>query len=39
VDSGVAGTEEGRCRDGGSTENRAGVARFRGGGGVPVDGV
>jgi hypothetical protein len=31
----VAGIEAGRCGDGGSTENRAGAARSRGGGGVP----
>jgi hypothetical protein len=37
--SGVAGVEEGRCGDGGSTENRAGAARYRGGGGVPAAGV
>jgi hypothetical protein len=37
--SGVAGIEEGRCRDGGSMENRAGAARSRGGSGVPVAGV
>jgi hypothetical protein len=36
VDSGVAGTEEGRCRDGGSTEDRAGAARSRGDGGIPA---
>jgi hypothetical protein len=28
----VAGVEEGRCGDGGSTENRAGAAWFQGGG-------
>jgi hypothetical protein len=39
ADSGVAGTEEGRCRDGGSTEDQAGAASFRGGGGVLVVGV
>jgi hypothetical protein len=40
ADSGLAGTEEGRCRDGSSTEDRAGAARFRGGGGgVPAAGV
>jgi hypothetical protein len=32
--SGVVGIEEGRCGDGGSTDERAGAARFRGGGGV-----
>jgi hypothetical protein len=37
--SGVAGIEEGRCRDGGSTDNRAGAARSRGGGSVPAAGV
>jgi hypothetical protein len=37
--SGVAGIEEGRCGDGGSTEDRAGTARFRGGGGVRTAGV
>jgi hypothetical protein len=37
--SGVAGIKEGRCRDGGSTEDRAGTARYQGGGGVPVAGV
>jgi hypothetical protein len=37
--SGVAGIEEGRCRDGGSTENRAGAVRSRGGGGVLAAGV
>jgi hypothetical protein len=37
--SGVAGMEEGRCRDGGSTGNRAGVVRSRGGRGVPAAGV
>jgi hypothetical protein len=37
--SGVAGIEEGRCGDGGSTDNRAGAARSRGGGGVPATGV
>jgi hypothetical protein len=37
--SGVAGIEAGRCGDGGSTENRTGAARSRGGGGVPVAGV
>jgi hypothetical protein len=36
---GVAGIEEGRCGDSGSTENRAGAARSRGGGGVPVAGM
>jgi hypothetical protein len=35
----VAGIEEGWCGDGGSTENRAGAARSRGGGGIPVVGV
>jgi hypothetical protein len=34
--SGVTGVEEGKCGDGGSTENRAGAARSRGGGGVPA---
>jgi hypothetical protein len=34
--SGVAGIEEERCGDGGSTKNRAGAARSRGGGGVPT---
>jgi hypothetical protein len=34
--SGVAGIEEGRCRDGGLTKDRAGAARSRGGGGVLV---
>jgi hypothetical protein len=37
--SGVAGIEAGRCGDDGSTDDRAGAARFRGGGGVPVVGV
>jgi hypothetical protein len=37
--SGVVGIEEGRCRDSGSTEDRAGAVRFRGGGGVPAVGV
>jgi hypothetical protein len=37
--SGVARIEEERCRDGGSTENRVGAARSRGGGGVPAVGV
>jgi hypothetical protein len=37
--SGVAGVEEGRCGDGGSTEDRAGAARSQGGGGVPAAGV
>jgi hypothetical protein len=32
----VAEIEEGRCGDGGSSENRAGAARSRGGGGVPA---
>jgi hypothetical protein len=36
---GVAGIEEGRCRDGGSTEDRAGAARSRGDGGVLAIGV
>jgi hypothetical protein len=36
---GVAGIEEGRCGDGGSTEDQAGAARSRGGGGVPAVGV
>jgi hypothetical protein len=35
----VAGTKEGRCRDGGSTEDRAGAARSQGGGDVPTAGV
>jgi hypothetical protein len=35
----VAGIEAGRCGDGGSTEDRAGAARFRGGGSVPMVGV
>jgi hypothetical protein len=35
----VAGIEEGRCGDGGSTKNRAGAVRSRGGGGVPAAGV
>jgi hypothetical protein len=34
--SGVARVEEGRCGDGGSTENRAGVARSRGSSGIPA---
>jgi hypothetical protein len=34
--SGVAGIEEGRCTDGGSTDDRAGAARSRGGGDVPM---
>jgi hypothetical protein len=34
--TGVAGIEAGWCGDGGSTEDRAGVARSRGGGGVPA---
>jgi hypothetical protein len=37
--SGVAGIDEGRCRDGGSTEDRAGAVRSRSGGGVPAAGV
>jgi hypothetical protein len=37
--SGVAGTEEGWCVDGGSIEDRTGAARFRGGGGVSAAGV
>jgi hypothetical protein len=38
--SGVVRIEEGRCGDGGSTDDRAGAARFRGGGGgVPAVGV
>jgi hypothetical protein len=32
----VAGIEEGRCIDGGSTEDRAGAARSRSGSGVPA---
>jgi hypothetical protein len=36
ADSGVARTEEGRCRDGGSMEDRAGAARFQGGGSISV---
>jgi hypothetical protein len=36
---GVAGIEEGRCGDGGSTEDRAGAARSRGGGSLPAAGV
>jgi hypothetical protein len=32
----VAGIEEGRCGDSGSTENRAGAVRSRGAGNVPV---
>jgi hypothetical protein len=39
ADSGVAGTEEGRCRDGGSMEDRAGAVRFRDGIGIPAAGV
>jgi hypothetical protein len=39
ADPGVARIEEGRCRDGGSTEDRAGAARSRGSGGVPMAGV
>jgi hypothetical protein len=35
----VAGIEEGRYGDSGSTENRAGAARSRGGGGVLAAGV
>jgi hypothetical protein len=35
----MAGIEEGRCRDGGSTEDRAGAVRSQGGGGVPAVGV
>jgi hypothetical protein len=35
----VAGIEEGRCGDGGSTVDRAGAARSQDGGGVPVVGV
>jgi hypothetical protein len=34
--SGVAGIEEGRCRDGGSMEDRAGAARSQSSGGVPA---
>jgi hypothetical protein len=34
--SGVAGIEEGRWGDGGSTEDRASAARFQGSGGVPA---
>jgi hypothetical protein len=37
--SGAAGVEEGRCRDGDSTENGASAVRSQGGGGVPVAGV
>jgi hypothetical protein len=37
--SGVVGIEEGRCGDGGSTDDRAGAARFRGGSSVPAVGV
>jgi hypothetical protein len=37
--SGMAGTEEGWCGDGGSMEDRAGAVRSRGGGGVPAVGV
>jgi hypothetical protein len=37
--SGVAGIKEGRCGDGGSTENRDGAARSQGGGGVSAAGV
>jgi hypothetical protein len=37
--SGVAGILEGRCGDSGSTEDRAGGARSRGGGGVLTAGV
>jgi hypothetical protein len=36
---GVAGVGEGRCGDGGSTEDRAGAARSRGGGSVLAAGV
>jgi hypothetical protein len=34
--SGVTGIDERNCGDGGSTEDRAGAARSRGGGGVPA---
>jgi hypothetical protein len=37
--SGVAGIKEGWYGDGGSTEDRAGAARSRDGGGVPAAGV
>jgi hypothetical protein len=37
--SGVAGIEEERCRDGGSTEDRAGAARSRSADGVLAVGV
>jgi hypothetical protein len=37
--SGVAGIEEGRCRDGGSMEDRAGAVRSRGGSSVLAAGV
>jgi hypothetical protein len=37
--SGVAGVEKGTWGDGGSTEDRAGGARSRGGGSVPAAGV
>jgi hypothetical protein len=36
---GVAGIQEGRCRDDGSTEDRAGMVGSRGGGGVAAAGV
>jgi hypothetical protein len=36
ADSGMAGIEAGRCRDGGSMEDQAGAARFQGSGGVPT---
>jgi hypothetical protein len=35
----VVGIEVGWCGDGGSTEDRAGVVRSRGGSGVPAAGV
>jgi hypothetical protein len=37
--SGVVGTEEGWCGDGGSMKDRAGAVRFQGRGSVPAAGV
>jgi hypothetical protein len=37
--SGMAGIEDGRCRDGGLTEDQVGAARSKGGIGVPAVGV
>jgi hypothetical protein len=36
TDSGMTEIEAGRCGDGCSMEDRAGAARFRGGGGIPA---